>query len=235
MLYSTKHLLSLSYFYRTVHVISLPCCLGKLWEGLRRARGVQSHCTAIPLLLGATAVCGCISIVGCVPCYRRGSQLSSCCWPVFFGLATVADVLGVLQMSVSSCWVLLVWGLRFVGADFRPFCCFWLGSLHRLFLGVERWGIACPCSGFWGGSRDFQLFHAGYTPCGVQRGSGQHHEGHTLVGPLSLVTKVTPRAACLSPSCWILQCVLAWVLRFVGYCRGRVQISYCFFKKCTYN
>ena len=57
-------------------------------------------------------------------------------------LGLLGDARGVLQMSVSSCWDLSVWGSRFVGAGFRPFCCFWLGCLLRLVLGMDRRGVA---------------------------------------------------------------------------------------------
>ena len=57
-------------------------------------------------------------------------------------LGLLADSRGVLQISVSSCWDRSVWGSRFVGAGFRPFCCFWLGCLLRLVLSMEHRGIA---------------------------------------------------------------------------------------------
>ena len=52
-------------------------------------------------------------------------------------LGLLADSRGVLQISVSSCWDRSVRGSRFVGAGFRPFCCFWLGCLLRLVLSME--------------------------------------------------------------------------------------------------
>jgi hypothetical protein len=49
---------------------------------------------------------------------------AGCSAVVGLSLGLLADVWGVVQMSVSRCWDRLVWGSRFVGAGFHPFCCF---------------------------------------------------------------------------------------------------------------
>ena len=95
--------------------------------------------------------------------YRCGEQLL-CFTAGFLGMRV--NGWGVFQKSISWYWVLLAWGLRFVGAGFRPFCCFWLGCLLRLVLGMERLGIApVPAVG-----EGLGIFTCSWraTPCGAE-------------------------------------------------------------------
>ena len=72
-----------------------------------------------------------------------------------------ADGWSLLQMSVSDCRVLLVlWGLHFVGAGFRPPVVFLSGLFALVGLGREMLGQS-PCFGLKGGTRDFHLVLAG--------------------------------------------------------------------------
>ena len=128
------------------------------WEGLRRAGAVQSHCTSILLHIAGVAMLGRLhpGLLSVLSLWRAVDlSLLPVSWACMF------------QKSISWCWVLLAcWGLRFDGAGFRPFCCFWLGCLLRLVLGMERRGIApVPAVG-----EGLGIFTCSWraTPCGAE-------------------------------------------------------------------
>ena len=142
----------------TVQYCTVDCTVG----GSKESRVGTVTLYGCPADAGGCYVCASSSRVA----FRAFVVGAGCSAVVGLSLGLLADAWVVLQMSVSSCWGRSVRGSRFGGAVFRPFCCFWLGCLLRLVLGMERRGIApVPAVG-----EGLGIFTCSWwaTPCGAE-------------------------------------------------------------------